>query len=117
MDDVPCEKLAFDIHLMVQNIGNLKGDHVVMAFWNPPPDIVHQGAPIKQLVGFRRIYGLDPQETTQVKMNLNVCDHFSFVNSEGKKLIRAGFHNLLIGQTEHVIEFQYKSSIKGYKYT
>mgnify|MGYP002775853059 FL=1 len=102
---------------MVQNIGNLKGDHVVMAFWNPPPDIVQQGAPIKQLVGFRRIYGLDPQETTQVKMNLNVCDHFSFVNSEGKKLIRAGLHNLLIGRREHVIEFQYKSSIKGYKYT
>jgi beta-D-xylosidase 4 len=117
VDDLPCEELEFDIHLMVQNVGGRKGEQVVMAFWKPPSELVHQGAPIKQLVGFQRIHGLRPQEATRIKMRFNVCEHFSHVSREGERFVRAGFHNLSIGQREHAIEFQLEkqTTMRGMK--
>eukprot|EP00250_Pteridium_aquilinum_P005814 c15850_g1_i1 orf=355-2799(+) len=103
-----CEALSFSIRLRVQNMGGQQGDHVVMAFWNAPRIAVARGAPSTQLVAFERVHMLQPQQAVDVVLSLNACDHFTYVNEQGKRILILGIHKLVIGKSEHELYIHHK---------
>ncbi|KAG5153003.1 hypothetical protein JHK84_029475 [Glycine max] len=55
---VNCQDLTFLLVIGVKNNGPLNGSHVVLVFWEPATSEMLTGAPVKQLIGFKRVYKL-----------------------------------------------------------
>ncbi|PKA56762.1 Beta-D-xylosidase 4 [Apostasia shenzhenica] len=94
-----CQKLAFDLHVQVENAGNIAGGHTVFLFYSPP--VVHN-APRKHLLGFEKVQ-LRPKEVGKVAFNVDVCRDMSLVDEEGKKKVALGSHVLHVGNLKHLL--------------
>lgn len=68
----------------------------MLLYFTPPH--VHN-APIKQLIGFEKIY-LEPREAKDVTFEIDVCKDLSIADEEGERKLALGNHILHIGNLE-----------------
>ncbi|XP_047982962.1 beta-xylosidase/alpha-L-arabinofuranosidase 1-like [Salvia hispanica] len=92
-----CENLAFDIHLRVKNVGEMRGSHTVLLFSSPPQQ---HNAPQKQLVGFQKMH-IEAGGEGVARFDVDVCKHLSVVDENGKRKVGLGEHLLHVGSLKH----------------
>lgn len=93
IDDLKCDyNIEFEIR--VENKGSRDGDEVVMVYAIPPGNII--GTPIKQLVGFKRVF-VQAKKSRSVKFILNACKSLSIVNDNAYRVLPSGEHTIMIG--------------------
>ncbi|XVF38200.1 hypothetical protein REPUB_Repub20aG0079700 [Reevesia pubescens] len=104
IEDLSCkDEITLDIK--VQNVGARDGSDVIMVYSVPPAEIA--GTPIKQLVGFERVY-LHAKESKNVKIVLNACKILNIVNFSGYRLLASGLHKILVGDKSIPVKVSYK---------
>ncbi|RVW73132.1 Beta-xylosidase/alpha-L-arabinofuranosidase 2 [Vitis vinifera] len=92
-----CQNLAFDIHLRVNNAGNISGSHAVFLFSSPPS--VHN-SPQKHLLGFEKVFVTAKAEAL-VRFKVDVCKDLSIVDELGTRKVALGLHVLHVGNLKH----------------
>ncbi|KAG5005206.1 hypothetical protein JHK82_029234 [Glycine max] len=97
---VNCQDLTFLLVIGVKNNGPLNGSHVVLVFWEPATSEMLTGAPVKQLIGFKRVYKL--------------CN----VDNDGKRNLVIGQHAIFVGpssetQVRHHNDVKLSGSVNG----
>lgn len=92
-----CQNLAFDIHLRVNNAGNISGSHTVFLFSSPPS--VHN-SPQKHLLGFEKVFVTAKAEAL-VRFKVDVCKDLSIVDELGTQKVALGLHVLHVGSLKH----------------
>ncbi|XP_047085304.1 probable beta-D-xylosidase 7 [Lolium rigidum] len=97
-----CEQLKFPAVVEVQNHGPLDGKHSVLMFLRWPN--ATNGRPVNQLVGFRAQH-LRAGEKARLRFYVSPCEHFSWANEDGTKVLGAGSHFLSVGKDEYEIRF------------
>ncbi|KAG5013566.1 hypothetical protein AAZX31_09G184900 [Glycine max] len=98
-----CNKLSFSVHISVMNLGGLDGSHVVMLFSKGPK--VVDGSPETQLVGFSRLHTIT-SKPTETSILVHPCEHLSFADKQGKRILPLGPHTLSVGDLEHVVSIE-----------
>uniref|UniRef100_A0A803L1Z7 Fibronectin type III-like domain-containing protein n=1 Tax=Chenopodium quinoa TaxID=63459 RepID=A0A803L1Z7_CHEQI len=93
-----CDALRFNVQLSVMNVGHMDGSHVVMLYSKASSYV--EGAPRKQLIGFSRIH-TTAHRSTDVSFMVDPCEHLSFANEHGKRILPVGKHILMSGELEH----------------
>lgn len=101
----------------VKNNGPLNGSHVVLVFWELATSDLVTGAPIKQLIGFKRVYVI-VGVTEFVTVKIDICQLLSNVDNDGKRKLMIGQHTILIGsssetQVRHHIDVKFSGSMKA----
>ena len=86
-----CEQLKLPAMVEVQTHGPLDGKHSVLMFLRWPN--VTSGRPVSQLVEFRSQH-LNAGEKASLRFDVSPCEHFSWANEDGNKVIGAGSHFL-----------------------
>lgn len=92
-----CQNLAFDIHLRVNNAGNISGSHTVFLFSSPPS--VHN-SPQKHLLGFEKVF-VTAKAKALVRFKVDVCKDLSIVDELGTRKVALGLHVLHVGNLKH----------------
>ncbi|GLJ09080.1 hypothetical protein SUGI_0101480 [Cryptomeria japonica] len=100
-----CDDLSMDIHVDVQNTGSKDGSHVVFLFSTPPSKHQSDGAPKRQLVGFKKVH-VNAGGKERVLFNVDVCKYLSIVDKTGNSHIPLGSHLLHIGDLQHFVSLQ-----------
>ncbi|CAK8540389.1 unnamed protein product [Lathyrus sativus] len=98
-----CNSLTFLVHVSVMNLGHLDGSHVVMLFSKWPK--VMAGSPENQLVGFSRVHTVS-NEPIETSIFVDPCEHLSFADEQGKRILPLGNHILNIGDVEHIVSIE-----------
>lgn len=98
-----CNSLSFSVHISVMNLGDLDGNHVVMLFSRWPKVI--EGSPETQLVGFSRLHTI-PNKSIETSILVDPCEHFSFADEQGKRILPLGHHILSAGDVEHIVSIE-----------
>ncbi|XP_027361097.1 probable beta-D-xylosidase 6 [Abrus precatorius] len=98
-----CNSLSLSVHISVTNLGDLDGGHVVMLFsrWSK----VIEGSPETQLVGFSRLHTIS-NKSTETSILVDPCEHFSFADKQGKRILPLGLHTLSVGDVEHIVSIE-----------
>ncbi|XVE81598.1 hypothetical protein DITRI_Ditri15bG0077800 [Diplodiscus trichospermus] len=104
VDDLSCN-YEINLEIKVQNVGQKDGSDVVMVYSVPPEGL--QGTPIKQLVGFERVY-LHAKESKTVKFALNACKSLNIVDVSGYRLLPSGLHKIVVGDLSIPVKVNYK---------
>ncbi|VFQ65371.1 unnamed protein product [Cuscuta campestris] len=99
-----CELLSFSVKISLTNDGDMDGSCVVMLFSRVSSRVI-EGAPQKQLIGFDRVH-VSANETAETSIFINPCEHLSFGNEEGKRILPLGDHTLVLEGIEHVISIE-----------
>ncbi|KAI4299064.1 hypothetical protein L6164_032558 [Bauhinia variegata] len=95
--DEHCQNLAFDIHIIVKNMGKMAQSHTVFLFSTPPP--VHN-APQKHLLGFEKVQ-LTGKSEALVRFKVDVCKDMSVVDEVGNRKVALGQHMLHVGNLKY----------------
>lgn len=98
-----CNSLSFTVHISVMNVGDLDGSHVVMLFSKWPKNI--RGSPESQLVGFSRLHTVS-NKSIETSILVDPCEHFSFADEQGKRILPLGNHILNVGDVEHIVSIE-----------
>ncbi|KAL5556670.1 hypothetical protein UlMin_038906 [Ulmus minor] len=98
-----CASLKFSVEITVMNVGDMDGSHVVMLFSRAGNAI--KGSPLKQLVGFNRVYTISNQSST-TSILVDPCKDLSFANEFGKRVLPLGDHLLMLGDLEHSLTIE-----------
>lgn len=98
-----CNTLSFYVHISVINLGDMDGSHIVMLFSRVPKGF--NGAPEKQLIGFDRVHTTSFR-STKTSILVDPCQHLSFANEYGKRILPLGNHILMLGDLEHFISIE-----------
>lgn len=98
-----CDSLRFYVQISVTNDGSMDGSHVLLLFATPPK--VFSGTPEKQLVGFSRVH-VSSFNSSEESILVDPCNHFSFANELGRRILTLGDHLLFIGNVKHFISVQ-----------
>ncbi|KAF5747304.1 beta-D-xylosidase 6 isoform X2 [Tripterygium wilfordii] len=98
-----CDSLRFYVQILVKNVGDMDGSHVVLLFSRMPRVVA--GTPGKQLIGFDRVHTTS-SGTTEMSVLVDPCKHLSIANEHGKRLIPLGDHVLLLGDLEHLVSVE-----------
>ncbi|RHN54870.1 putative glycosidase [Medicago truncatula] len=98
-----CNSLSFSVHISVMNVGDMDGSHVVMLFSKWPKNI--QGSPESQLVGFSRLHTVS-NKSIETSILADPCEHFSFADEQGKRILPLGNHILNVGDVEHIVSIE-----------
>lgn len=96
-DIASCEALVFSVRIAVSNHGCMGGSHAVLLFARSKSSI--PGFPIKQLVGFERVYTA-AGSASNVEITVDPCKHMSAANPEGRRVLLLGSHVLTVGDEE-----------------
>ncbi|XVE82353.1 hypothetical protein DITRI_Ditri15bG0141800 [Diplodiscus trichospermus] len=103
VDDLSCNhEISFEI--TVQNVGKKNGSDVVLVY-SVPPEGIH-GTPMKQVVGFERVY-VEAKQSKTVKFSLNVCKSFNIVDVSGYRLLPSGLHKIIVGDKSIPVKISY----------
>ncbi|ERN20409.1 hypothetical protein AMTR_s00068p00087610 [Amborella trichopoda] len=81
VSDLSCDE-TFEIEIVVQNVGKVDGNHVVMVYAVPPTGLL--GTPLKQLVGFQRVF-VPAGGSEVVKFERNGCQSFTVAEERHTK--------------------------------
>lgn len=92
-----CQKLGFDVHLRVKNVGQRSGSHTVFLYSSPPS--VHN-SPQKHLLGFEKV-SLGAGGETVVRFKVDVCKDLSVADETGSRKVALGLHVLHVGTLKH----------------
>ncbi|XP_051127739.1 beta-D-xylosidase 1 [Andrographis paniculata] len=98
-----CDALMQEMHIDVENIGEMDGSHTVMAFVTSP------SKEDKQLVAFEKVHVMAGAKT-RVRINIDACKHLSDVDKFGIRRIPMGDHHVHVGIEEdlkHVISLEH----------
>ncbi|EYU26836.1 hypothetical protein MIMGU_mgv1a024762mg, partial [Erythranthe guttata] len=96
-----CENAKFSAIVSVENEGSMAGKHSVLIFVRH--DEAGNGSrPMKQLVGFQTVR-LNAKEKTNVKFEINPCQHFARASEDGTMVIGSGVQYLVVGDQEYPI--------------
>ncbi|WVZ12054.1 hypothetical protein V8G54_016584 [Vigna mungo] len=98
-----CNSLSFSVDISVTNLGDLDGSHVVMLFSKGPK--VVDGSPETQLVGFSSLHTL-ANKATDTSILVHPCEHLSFADEKGRRILPMGHHTLSVGDVEHIVSIQ-----------
>ncbi|KAJ0710745.1 putative glycosidase [Helianthus annuus] len=101
--DGVCNKLTFDVDIIVTNIGKMSGSHTVLLY-SYPPQVIHN-SPHKQLLDFKKVQ-LGPWNHTSVSFKIDVCKQMSVVDKDGNRKVALGRHVLQIGDLKHNISLK-----------
>ncbi|KQJ83737.1 probable beta-D-xylosidase 6 [Brachypodium distachyon] len=97
-DIASCESIKFSVHISVANDGAMDGSHAVLLFTRSKSSV--PGFPLKQLVGFERLYAA-AGKATNVEITVDPCKLMSSANTEGRRVLLLGSHLLMVGDEEH----------------
>ncbi|VAH34282.1 unnamed protein product [Triticum turgidum subsp. durum] len=97
-DIASCESLVFSVHISVTNEGAMDGSHAVLLFTRSKLRV--PGFPLKQLVGFERVYTAAGR-STNVEIKVDPCKHMSAANTEGRRVLLLGSHHVMVGDEVH----------------
>ncbi|XP_020597553.1 LOW QUALITY PROTEIN: probable beta-D-xylosidase 6 [Phalaenopsis equestris] len=97
-ENIACETLKFVVKIAVMNNGGMDGSHPVLLFSRLGMKI--KGAPIRQLVGFDRVFSA-AHKTAEVDISVDVCKDLSTVDESGKRILVLGTHVLMLKDIEH----------------
>ncbi|VAH49630.1 unnamed protein product [Triticum turgidum subsp. durum] len=97
-DIASCESLVFSVHISVTNEGAMDGSHAVLLFTRSKSRV--PGFPLKQLVGFERVYTAAGR-STNVEIKVDPCKHMSAANTEGRRVLLLGSHHVMVGDEVH----------------
>ena len=80
----------------VRNAGPVAGDEVAQLYIRrvSAARTVH---PVRRLIGFERLHGLQPGETRRAEFTVTPCDLEIYIESEGKKLVEPGAYRIYAG--------------------
>ncbi|KAK1351654.1 putative beta-D-xylosidase 6 [Heracleum sosnowskyi] len=98
-----CNSLRFDLRVSITNEGDMDGSHVIMIYSSMSNK--HAGAPRKQLIGFDRVQTTS-YRSTESSFLVDPCNHFSFADKHGKKILPLGDHTLVLEDLEHTVSIQ-----------
>jgi len=98
-----CDSFSFSVRISVTNLGDLDGGHVVMLFSKGPK--VVDGSPETQLVGFSSLHTVS-NKSTDTSILVHPCEHLSFADEQGKRILPMGPHTLSVGDVEHIVSIQ-----------
>ncbi|GER52137.1 beta xylosidase [Striga asiatica] len=90
-----CETSTLEVHIDVENIGEMDGAHAVMVFASTPS--IGKYGPEKKLVGFEKVHVVSGSKQ-RVRVGISPCDHLSIVDEFGIRRIPMGEHNLHFGE-------------------
>lgn len=84
------------VSLEVKNTGKTRSDEVAQLYLQrvSPSGTVH---PVRRLIGFERLHGLEPGESRRTVFTVNPCDLEIYMESEGKKVIEPGKYRIYAG--------------------
>lgn len=101
VDQVPyCSSLRFRVQISVTNSGDLNGSEVVLLFSKPANNF--KGSPEMQLIGFERVHILS-YETAETSFLVDPCEHLSFADEHGDRILPTGDHILISENIEHIV--------------
>ncbi|XP_047332915.1 beta-D-xylosidase 1-like [Impatiens glandulifera] len=105
MSHIDCDALSFDVHIDVENTGDMDGAQTVLVYSTAPAS--RRWAPVKQLVGFEKVH-VAAKGKQRVKVEIDLCKHMTIVDKFGTRRIYLGEHNLHIGEEEvmHKVSIQ-----------
>ncbi|XP_042045617.1 probable beta-D-xylosidase 6 isoform X2 [Salvia splendens] len=104
VDEVPyCSSLRFEVKISVTNGGDVDGSEVVLLFAKSAKKL--RGSPEMQLVGFERVHILQ-HETAETRFVVDPCDHLSFADEDGNRVLPTGDHLLISKSIEHVVSIE-----------
>lgn len=104
VDDVEyCDSLIFHVQISIMNQGDMDGSHVIMLYSSASNK--HSGAPRKQLIGFDRVQTTS-YRSTESSFLVDPCNHLSFANEQGKRILLLGDHTLVLEDLEHTVSIQ-----------
>uniref|UniRef100_A0A0D9UZZ9 Fibronectin type III-like domain-containing protein n=1 Tax=Leersia perrieri TaxID=77586 RepID=A0A0D9UZZ9_9ORYZ len=86
------EEVSFTV--TVANTGGVDGAHVVTVYTAPPGEV--DGAPLKQLVAFRRVR-VPAGAAVEAPFTLNVCKAFAIVEETAYTVVPSGVSRVLVG--------------------
>ncbi|ONK74776.1 uncharacterized protein A4U43_C03F10030 [Asparagus officinalis] len=92
---MPCNE-TIDFEVEVANIGKVDGSDAVIVYAVPPEYV--DGAPIKQVVAFDRVF-VGAGKSQVVKFSVNVCQRLSVVEKTAYRVLPAGAHKIVIGDS------------------
>ncbi|KAL8472757.1 hypothetical protein ACS0TY_029833 [Phlomoides rotata] len=98
-----CDSLRFEVQISVTNIGDINGSEVVLLFSKPTKRF--KGSPERQLIGFERIHILS-NETVETSFVVDPCEHLSFADEHGNRILPIGDHILISENIEHIVAIQ-----------
>lgn len=117
---ISCTDLTFLLVIGVKNNGPHDGSHVVLVFWEPLTSGLVTGAPNIQLIGFERAH-VKVGMIEFVTVKIDICRMLSIVDSDGKRKLVIGQHNILVGssserQVRHQVDVRLSGSVYGQKF-
>ncbi len=68
----------------------------MLVFWRPKTAVGVRGAPNVQLVGCERVE-VKGGKTRNVTMRLDICEAFSLVDADGRRMLALGRQTVLVG--------------------
>ncbi|KAG0556369.1 hypothetical protein KC19_11G048200 [Ceratodon purpureus] len=93
--DAP-QNSTFQVTVVVKNNSSRGGYETVLLYSRPPEPGV-EGAPLKQLVAFKKVHLIGNSET-QVVFDLDPFKHLTVVEVDGKHVLRSGDHSLQVAE-------------------
>lgn len=104
VDEVPyCSSLRFQVQISVTNNGDINGSEVVLLFSKPTK--FFKGSPKRQLIGFERVHVLS-YETAETSFLVDPCEHLSFADEHGNRILPIGDHILISENIEHILSIE-----------
>ncbi|KAL9229517.1 hypothetical protein vseg_004975 [Gypsophila vaccaria] len=99
-NELSCDILRFNVKISVTNAGQIDGSHAVMLYSKALCPT--EGAPRKQLVGFSRVHTA-AKGSTETNIIVDPCEHMSFANQHGMRILPLGKHILMLGDLQHSV--------------
>ncbi|KAL0450090.1 UNVERIFIED_CONTAM: putative beta-D-xylosidase 6 [Sesamum latifolium] len=104
VDEVPdCSSLRFQVQISITNNGDIDGSEVVLLFSKAFKNF--KGSPERQLIGFERIHIL-PHGTAETSFQVDPCEHLSFADEQGNRILPTGDHIIMSENVEHVVSIE-----------
>ncbi|XP_057783699.1 probable beta-D-xylosidase 7 [Salvia miltiorrhiza] len=88
-----CKKIKFSAYVRVTNHGDMAGKHPVLLFVKSGGPSMY---PRKRLIGFESLT-LRAGQSEDIEFVVNPCEHFSYADEQGKKVIEQGTLHLVVG--------------------
>lgn len=104
VDEVPyCSLLRFEVKISVVNNGGVDGSEVVVLFAKASKTL--GGSPERQVIGFERVHVLS-NGSAEARFVVEPCEHLSFADEHGDRILAIGDHILISESIEHVVSIE-----------
>lgn len=104
IDELPyCDSLRFKMKILVMNEGDMDGSEVALLFAKGLK--LFEGSPERQLIGFDRV-SLLSHTTAETSFVVDPCEHLSFADEHGNRILPIGDHIIVSQDLEHVVSIE-----------